>query len=146
MRDRGLIYTALALFLGLATFPAWHNLSARVTGKGPELRLPVNARQCVAPVEYMRTSHMNLLIDWRETVVRAGRRDFTAAGGTHYAMSLTPTCLDQCHGDRKEFCDRCHDYAGVRPYCWDCHVDPKETRAPNSAGLLEPGAGGGGSS
>ena len=32
MRDRGLIYSGLVLFLGLATFPAWHNLSAHVTG------------------------------------------------------------------------------------------------------------------
>ncbi|MDR3699353.1 MAG: sulfate reduction electron transfer complex DsrMKJOP subunit DsrJ [Candidatus Sulfopaludibacter sp.] len=125
MRDRGLIYSALALFLGLVTFPAWHNLSAHVTGKGPEVRLPVNAKQCVAPVEYMRTSHMNLLIDWRETVVRTGRRDFTAAGGKHYNMSLTPTCLEQCHGARKDFCDRCHDYAAVSPPCWNCHQDAK---------------------
>ena len=25
-----------------------------------------------------------------------------------------------------DFCDRCHNYLAVSPYCWDCHVDPKE--------------------
>jgi hypothetical protein len=122
MRDRGVIHTALLLFLGLLTFPAWHNLSVNVTGRAPELRRPANGKQCVAPVEYMRRSHMKLLIDWRETVVRSGARDF-ASGGTHYNMSLTPTCLEQCHGNKKDFCDRCHDYAAVEPSCWSCHQD-----------------------
>jgi len=123
MRDRGVIYSALALFLALLTFPAWHNLSASVTAKGPELRLPARDKQCVAPVEYMRTSHMKLLIDWRETVVREGRRDFTAQDGKHHNTSLTPTCLQECHGTQKDFCDRCHEYAAVSPPCWSCHQD-----------------------
>ncbi len=54
MRDRGVIYCGLAIFLGLATFPAWHNLSARVTPKGPDIRLPASEKQCVAPLEFMR--------------------------------------------------------------------------------------------
>jgi hypothetical protein len=123
MRDRGLIYSGLAVFLMLMTLPAWHNLAAGVTAKGPVLRLPVNEKQCVAPVEYMRTSHMKLLIDWRETVVRSESRGFTALNGQHYKMSLTPTCLEQCHGAKKDFCDRCHDYAAVSPPCWSCHQD-----------------------
>ena len=40
MRDRGIIWSALALFLALLTLPVWHNLSASVTGTGPKLRLP----------------------------------------------------------------------------------------------------------
>jgi hypothetical protein len=40
-------------------------------------------------------------------------------------MSLTRTCLD-CHSNKAEFCDRCHTYMAVDPYCWDCHVEPKE--------------------
>ena len=129
MRDRGVIYSGLAIFLALATFPAWHNLLARVNAKGPELRLPASEKQCVAPVAFMRTSHMDLLIDWRETVVRTGARDFTALDGKHYNMSLTRTCLG-CHTNKVEFCDRCHAYAGVSgPYCWDCHNQPRVTVA-----------------
>jgi hypothetical protein len=125
MHDRGVIYCGLAIFLGLATFPAWHNLSARVTPKGPDIRLPAREKQCVAPLEFMRTSHMNLLDDWREGVVRDGASDFTAADGKHYKMSLTPTCLEQCHGSKADFCDRCHTYAAVSPPCWNCHLDSK---------------------
>jgi [DsrC]-trisulfide reductase subunit J len=126
MRDRGIIWSGLAIFLALATFPVWHNLSAAVTSKGPNPSLPAAARQCVAPVAYMKTSHMRLLLDWRERVVRQGGREFTAFNGQHYNMSLTSTCLEQCHTSGKaEFCDRCHNYSAVSVPCWDCHVDFK---------------------
>ena len=35
---------------GLVTFPAWHDLSAGVTAKGPNPVLPVDQKQCVEPV------------------------------------------------------------------------------------------------
>jgi len=40
-----------------------------------------------------------------------------------FDMSLSNTCLS-CHTNKAEFCDKCHGYASVDPYCWDCHVDP----------------------
>jgi hypothetical protein len=80
---------------------------------------------CVLPVEEMRTSHMTLLDDWRDSVVREGRRMVRVEGlDRPVEMSLTRGCLD-CHGSKKAFCDTCHDYADVRPYCWDCHVVPE---------------------
>ena len=145
MRDRGLIVGGLVLFLALVTFPVWSNLASARNAKAPELKLPPKEKRCVADVGYMRSSHMELLVAWREKVVREGARTFVAADGTKHEMSLSKTCLE-CHGARKDFCDRCHDYAGVRPYCWDCHVDPKETRAQSAASLLQLGAGRGGSS
>jgi hypothetical protein len=42
-------------------------------------------------------------------------------------MSLTGTCLD-CHSDKEKFCDACHTYSAVDPYCWDCHVIPEEAK------------------
>ena len=126
MHDRGIIYFGLAVFLGFATLPLWHNLSAAVTAKGPDPVLPANVKQCVAPLAYMKTSHMNLLMDWREQVVRQGARDFTALNGQHYRMSFTGTCLQQCHSAGKaEFCDRCHNYEAVSLTCWNCHEDSK---------------------
>jgi hypothetical protein len=35
-------------------------------------------------------------------------------------MSLEDTCF-KCHSNTSQFCDSCHTYAGVQPYCWDCH-------------------------
>jgi hypothetical protein len=125
MRDRGIIYTGLLLFLVFLTLPVWHNLFAGVTAKGPEPVLPKNEKQCVAPADYMKRSHMNLLLDWRETVVRTGAREYTAPDGRRFNMSLSNTCLHQCHTDKSEFCDRCHNYEAVALPCWDCHVDSK---------------------
>jgi hypothetical protein len=130
MRDRGAIWSGVAIFLALATFPVWHNLASHVTAKGPDVRPPAREKQCVAPVEYMRTSHMKLLIDWREKVVREG--------GDPSRMSLTPTCLEKCHGSKSEFCDRCHNYAAVAPSCWNCHQDFKPVGQPILAAAAHP--------
>lgn len=124
MRDRGIILGGLALFVVLITFPVWYNQASGTSAKGPEPKLPTREKHCVASVEYMRTSHMDLLASWREEVVRRSGRTFVAFDGTTYPMSLTQTCL-KCHGSKADFCDRCHQYAGVTPYCWDCHIDPK---------------------
>jgi len=124
MRDRIWIIAALIVFVGLVTYPAWRSLEARTTSRPPTLLLPKLEKECVAPTPYMRSSHMKLLLDWRDSVVRDGQRQYLAFNGKTYEMSLTGTCL-KCH-DKQAFCDRCHDYAGVpTPYCWDCHVDPK---------------------
>jgi len=123
MRDRGLIIGGLAVFLAVITFPVWYNLAAGTGSRPPQLKLPVQEKECVAPVTYMKTSHMQFLIDWREGAVRNNVRTFTAYNGKSYNVSLTGTCL-KCHVSQADFCGRCHDYAGVTPHCWDCHSDP----------------------
>jgi hypothetical protein len=127
MRERITILAGLCAFLVLITLPIWWDAAAGTTSKGPEPVLPVNEKACVAPTEYMKTSHMKLLIDWREQVVRNDIRSYTAFNGKIYKMSLTGTCMG-CHADKAKFCDRCHNYAGVSLACWDCHVDPKLAR------------------
>ncbi len=122
MRSRTLILGGLALCLGAFTWPAWRTL-ASAPPVPPDLARPAQATRCVAPTDYMRASHMVLLGQWREAVVRNGVRTYTAADGRTFRMSLTGTCLRQCHTDKRKFCDRCHDYADVRPTCWDCHLD-----------------------
>jgi hypothetical protein len=127
MRDRSLIYIGLLVFLGLLTLPFTYGLFAGKTANGPELQLPENEEQCVAPVDYMKSSHMQLLLQWREDLVRRNIREFTAFDGRTYTVGLTGTCLSQCHTSKADFCDRCHNYAGVsEPYCWDCHIDPEQ--------------------
>ena len=124
MRDRVLIFSGMVLFLALFTYPVWHGIAAGSTTKEPELKLPASATTCVASQEYMRSSHMQMLIRWREGYVRGHQLGSTAYNGVTYKVSLSKTCLGQCHGSRKEFCDRCHAYTAVStPYCWDCHQD-----------------------
>ena len=75
----------------------------------------------------MKTKHMQLLDLWRDSVVRVGNRSYMAFNGKVYNISLQNTCMSEsCHAKKTEFCDRCHNYAGVVPYCWDCHLAPKE--------------------
>ena len=124
MRERILILGGVAIFLVLFTYPLWHAAAVSTRAKPPQLELPAEARECVAPIPYMRRAHMQLLIDWRENAVRHGLRRIHAANGKEYDASLTHTCLG-CHS-RSNFCDKCHSYSGVSaPSCWQCHNESK---------------------
>lgn len=127
MNDKGKIVTGLVIFIALVTFPFWYNLGK--AAPVPEAKLTDKAKAaktCVRPTAYMKAEHMQLLDVWRDTVVRDGRRMYVNENGQSYVMSLSNTCLD-CHSNKKEFCDACHNYASARPYCWDCHIEnPKE--------------------
>ena len=129
MRERLLIFGGLALFVLFFTYPVWRAAALGTRAAQPKLQLPANAKECVAPIPYMRANHMQLLIDWRENAVRNGVRQVYAPNGKRYDASLTHTCLGECHS-RSDFCDRCHNYSGVSaPSCWQCHNEIKLTVA-----------------
>ncbi|MFH1057306.1 MAG: sulfate reduction electron transfer complex DsrMKJOP subunit DsrJ [Pseudomonadota bacterium] len=125
MNDKPVIWFGILVFLVIFAFPVWN---ARLKAAPvPEIQLPKDQKQCVASKEFMRSSHMQLLDEWRDSVVRSGNRVYVAADGKRYNMSLQNQCMT-CHTDKAKFCDKCHDYTGVAPYCWDCHVAPKEVK------------------
>jgi hypothetical protein len=130
MRDRSLIYIGLLIFLAVITLPFTLNLAAGGATAPPDLVLPENETECVETADYMRSSHMQLLLDWREDFVRRNIREYTSlSNGKSYDIGLTGTCLSQCHTNKADFCDRCHTYAGVQgPYCMDCHIDPTQAQ------------------
>lgn len=125
MRDRVLILAGLAVSVAIVTIPFWSARGGtKDLSKAPDLVMPVNARRCVAPADVMRSQHMQMLVNWREDVVRHGDRRYIAFDGKVYEKSLTHTCLG-CH-NKEQFCNRCHTYAGVSgPYCWNCHNEPQ---------------------
>jgi predicted heme/steroid binding protein len=125
VRDRPFIVGGLVVFLVFVTTPVWRGLAtAKATLAAPQIKFPAHEKQCVAPVSYMRASHMQLLDEWRDSVVRTGQRRYVAYNGKVYEKSLTQTCLSACHGSRQEFCDRCHNYSLVSALnCWNCHSD-----------------------
>lgn len=127
MYDAGKIIVGLIIFIGLFTSPIWYDFASGESSKKPNIVLPVNEdmKECVASTEYMRASHMDLLNEWRDEVVREGNRIYTSPTGKKFEMSLTKTCTN-CHSNKTQFCDQCHDYLGVTPYCWDCHVEPPQ--------------------
>ena len=125
MYNAGKIIPGLLVFLVLATAPIWYNVASGHEAVVPEIEKPAGETQCVAEADFMRREHMQLLNDWRDEVVRTGERVYVTADGRPYEKSLTRTCLG-CHQNKANSCDRCHDYLDVKPYCWECHVDPKE--------------------
>jgi len=131
MYNGGKIIIGLVIFVGLVTFPLWNNMGKATAKPDPKvdtpeiLKLAENERKCVEPKAYMKGEHMKLLNEWRDWVVREGNRIYVNAEGKRYTMSLQNTCM-KCHSNKKKFCDECHNYADVKPYCWDCHIAPKE--------------------
>ncbi len=129
MGDTAKIAVGLGVFAALATGPVWYALGRGGAGAPPELPRPANgAKQCVEPREFMRARHMELLNAWRDAVVRNADRVYVASDGKRWEMSLTGTCLG-CHDDQEKYCNRCHQYAGVETFCFDCHKGKKGSPA-----------------
>ncbi|HBT47106.1 MAG TPA: menaquinol oxidoreductase [Peptococcaceae bacterium] len=130
--DMRYIITGIVVFLVVMTFPFWYNIGKAASAPQVSLDTPrireMAEPQCVEPASYMRANHMRLLEEWRDRVVRGGERTYVAGDGKEYLMSLQNTCLD-CHSNYDEFCALCHDYAGVAPDCWTCHLEfPRESK------------------
>ena len=122
MYDSRKIIAGLVVFVILVTIPVWYNRGKASTPPNPVL--PTDYENCIEDTAYMKASHMQLLNDWRTAVVRDGDRTYTNKAGKTFKMSLTDTCLG-CHSSKADFCDRCHTYVDVTPYCWECHIDQK---------------------
>jgi len=124
MYDANKIIPGLIIFFALVSFPIWVTAASGKIAYVPEPEIVTGEEQCVETAEFMRANHMDFLIDWRETVVREGHRTWVSEDGREYDMSLTNTCLD-CHSNKSDFCDQCHDYVGAQPDCWTCHNEPE---------------------
>jgi len=128
MYDGGKIIIGLIIGVGLLLSPFIYDAGKAAKAPDPELTAKAKeAKECVAETSYMKSSHMQLLDEWRHTVVRDGERYYKAKNGKVYYKSLQTTCLD-CHSNKSKFCDQCHDYIGIDPYCWTCHIEPKENK------------------
>jgi hypothetical protein len=127
---KNMIMGGLAVFVLAVLSPFWFNM-VTTTQAAPEpelLGLAKEAKKCVLDKYDMRANHMSLLDEWRDAVVRDADRIYVAANGHAFNMSLSTgenSCLG-CHEDKAKFCDTCHDYTSVDPYCWECHTNPKE--------------------
>jgi hypothetical protein len=143
MNSKAGVVIGLIIGLVVLTVPFWYALGQLATGQSdppPSLALPTNAERCVEA--NMRAVHMQVIDEWRDAVVRDGVTDkyeSTDFPGELYERSLTKTCLMQCHATAKvdtnlvadgqamsvqqRFCNECHQYANVRPNCWDCHLE-----------------------
>jgi len=131
MYNRGNIIAGLVIFAGLVSFPVYYNMGKEASIPEPKIDTPViqqlDKKECVESKSFMRANHMQLLNDWRDSVAREGKREIITLGGKVFEKSLQNGCM-KCHSNKKEFCDKCHSYANVSPYCWDCHIAPEENK------------------
>jgi len=131
MYNGGKIITGLIIFVGLAATPFFYNSGKTSVTPEPSIDTPaiqqLAEKQCVEPREFMKANHMQLLNDWRDSAVRDGSRIYVNSQGKQFTISLQNTCM-HCHSNKAEFCDKCHTYANVKPYCWNCHIAPKENK------------------
>jgi hypothetical protein len=122
------IITGLVIFVLLITAPFLLNIGKADEPPALSLDTPVinqlDEKQCIESAEFMRTEHMQLLNQWRDQAVREGQTVYISSSGKEYEMSLENGCF-KCHSDKSQFCDSCHTYAAVKPYCWDCHNGSK---------------------
>ncbi|NLC77188.1 MAG: sulfate reduction electron transfer complex DsrMKJOP subunit DsrJ [Clostridia bacterium] len=122
------VLVGLGLFFLIVTVPFWLGFGTEELAPELDLDTPAIAqladKKCIEPTGVMREEHMQLLEQWRDQAVRMGNRYYEASDGTVYQASLQNTCLD-CHSNKSDFCDRCHDYGKVSPDCWTCHLDPE---------------------
>jgi hypothetical protein len=132
--DRGKITLGIIVFLAFALFPFYNNIGKVNARPEPKTDTPeilaweqqYGKKECVESKEYMKAEHMQLLNNWRDSVVRDMYRQYKSdSNGKMFTMSLQNGCM-KCHSNKKQFCDECHNYMAVKPYCWDCHVEPVE--------------------
>jgi len=122
MYNSGKIITGAIIALILLAFPIWYIAASGEASYVPEPEIVTDETQCIESTLYMRKQHMTLLADWKVQVVREIDDTYVASDGQEWEMSLTGTCLS-CHPNKDEFCGSCHDYMGVNPNCWNCHVE-----------------------
>lgn len=126
MYNTGKVLIGIIVFVGIFISPFFLNLTGGEAHIKPDPKLPIQYDKCIYDTEYMKAYHMDLLNDWRDLVVREDIR-FMQFEGKKIEMSLSRTCM-KCHTSKKDFCDECHNYLDVVPYCWDCHVAPEEVQ------------------
>jgi hypothetical protein len=112
-RNRG---TWATIFAVIILLPVALSLAGFVTFRAdetPELFLEApnpEWKNCLRDAAFMRFQHMDLLKEVRSDVIRRGLK-----GGITLAR-----CGD-CHQNRDQFCDKCHEAASVLLDCWGCH-------------------------
>jgi hypothetical protein len=133
--DGGKIFIGILVFVAFATFPFYFNFGTVNAKPEPKTDTPEilkyqqehnGKKECVESREWMRGEHMQLLNQWRDSVVRDYNRGYISTSNhNRFDMSLQNGCM-RCHSNKKKFCDECHNYMAVKPYCWDCHIAPVE--------------------
>ena len=75
------------------------------------------SQRCVRDPAWMRQNHRVFLRELCDKTVREGVRN-----------EITLRSCSQCHKDKAQFCDKCHNTVNLHPDCFDCHFYSITTR------------------
>lgn len=131
------ILGASLLTVALPATAAGSDEVSRVPKPHPEI---ANPGKCVAPTEYMRKHHMDVLLRHRDKTMHEGIRT------KRYALTNCIECHasrsnDSVLGSNKNFCQSCHSYAAVKIDCFECHSSrPGKTLGAVFHPIVAPGA------
>jgi hypothetical protein len=115
MRARGPGLVCLALAALALPAAAW----AADRALGPSIIID-KPGQCVADTQRMRREHPEMLKHQRDKTMHKGIRtsQFSLKGCVEcHASSKTGSVLGE-----QGFCQSCHDYAGIKLDCFECHA------------------------
>jgi len=127
-------YTATVLAVAIPAliivFPLVYSVGAwavsLASSDEPFLEMPDEQfQECVRDTEYMRFSHMTLLMDARNGIRTGERGDIglsklKADHAVQAISSIRSDCSD-CHTSREAFCDQCHTSVNLNLDCFSCH-------------------------
>jgi hypothetical protein len=127
------MFVLIAVILLPVGYSAFTAMFARGSPEDqPFIQVPDSQdKQCVRETSYMRYHHWELLREIREQVVREGVRG-----------EIGLNSCRECHPNRAQFCNQCHEAVSMRPDCFGCHYYPEmpaaagETLETREAGLL----------
>lgn len=122
------------LYAALAALTLSAPALAADSGRVPLPNIPAAkaGTQCVAPKEVMRRNHMDFLKHHRDETVHEGIRttkySLKACLECHAAPEATDQTVASGNGKKEGgfFCMNCHQYAGVKVDCFECHATRPE--------------------
>ncbi len=118
---------AAGLFLGLLLLMPTQLAIAEGVPQ-PDISKAVKGEACIAPTDFMRRNHMELLKHDRDQTVHLGNRTIKASIKECVACHAVngadnkPVTVE----DPKHFCRSCHDYVAVKVDCFECHASRPE--------------------
>ena len=111
-----LLAVCLGLLAGLGAVHAGEGVEGTARADGLDT--------CVAPTDYMRRNHFELIKHQRDITVHEGIRktDYSLAGCVDCHVRKDARGNHVAVNTQGEFCAGCHEYAGASLDCFTCHA------------------------
>ena len=127
------LHVSLAILLSV--------ISVSVFAGAPMPDIPKGkGEKCVEDTQFMRESHMELLLHQRDETVQRGIRTKKHSLKECIACHVVNDSNNQpvSAASSKHFCRQCHDYTAVNIDCFQCHASkPAKKSASNDLGSIK---------